>query len=216
MCQLVLGDSCHSLHPGEMYPTNHAHPDHTKTEGMSHFCKYIARLAHHLRLTVGCFSLFWGQDQKCQYSLLQEEKWKWYIAEEQSHRIFTVSKTSLENLPRSSLEILISSIFCKYVAKGLHSFVYTGLMARTQTAGKSALLSRRSLGTAITKSHNKHKNWKHFSQLLDSGKLEFKSWLPHLPVKSFEGKLITLATGTENLFSFRLCVLPTPCCLILR
>lgn len=101
-----------------MYPTNHAHPDHTKTEGMSHFCKYVARLAHHLRLTVGCFSLFWRQDQKCQYSPLQEEKLKWYIAEEQNHRIFIVSKTSLENLPRSSLEILISSIFCKYVSQG--------------------------------------------------------------------------------------------------
>ena len=199
-----------------MNPTNRAHPDHTKTEGMSHFCKYVARLAHHLRLTVGCFSLFWGQDQKCQYSLLQEEKLKWYIAEEQRHKIFIVSKTSLENLPRSSLEILISSIFCKYVVKGLHSFVLTGLMARKQTAGKSALLSRRSLGTTITKSYNKHKNWKDFSQLLDSGKLVFKSRLPHLPVESLESKLIILATNIENLFSFRLRALPTLSCLILR
>ena len=99
--------------------------------GMSCFVSTEARLACHLRLTVGCFSLFRGQDQKCQYSLLQEERWRWFIAEEQSHRIFIASKTSLENLPRSCLGVLISSLFCKYIAKGLHSFVLrVGLVAR--------------------------------------------------------------------------------------
>lgn len=133
--------------------TSHAHSDHTEIGGMSCFVSTEARLACHLRLTVGCFSVFQGQDQKCQYSLLQEERWRWFTAGEQSHRILIASKTSLENLPRSCLGVLTSSLFCKYIAKGLHSFVLVGL-GEERAAGKSALLSGRSLGTTIAKSCN--------------------------------------------------------------
>lgn len=138
--------------------------------------------------------------------------------EEQNHRIFIVSKTSLENLPRSSLEILISSIFCKYVSQETYSFIclHGAYGKRADSLGKSALLSRRSLGITITKSYSKHKNWKDFSQLWIQANLSSNLELPHLPVESLKSKLIILATNIENLFSFRLRALPTLSCLILR